>query len=247
MLGGLVYFVGGQVLVETAIKVAIAVGISAGLFIFANKLFDLAYPKWAVFAGVTGAGIGFIPCLLLDGNRALRELPARPWLWALIGVVALGAAGLVLNAPSTIAWKLPLSVVTFAALGVLIGVAMNDSVLPEIDWGKFVLLTAIGIVLAVGWRAWRGKVDTSTTAPAVFTGAAIGAALGGWGCADLGAGTTAQAIVASVVPLTLLGVRIGPQPPAHRQRCVVRSSSAHARGSSSSRRSSSSSPASSFR
>ena len=43
-------------------------------------------------------------------------------------------------------------------------------------------------------------------------GAAIGATLGGWGCADLGDGNTAQAIVASVVPLTLLGIRVGLQP-----------------------------------
>ena len=159
MLGGLVYFVGGQVLLETAIKIAVAVGISAGLFIVANKLFDLAYPRWALFAGLAGAGIGFISFLLLDGNRALRELPARPWLWALIGGVALGVAGLVLNTPSTAARKLPMSVVTFAGLGVLIGLAMNDSVLPEIAWGKFVLLTTIGVVVAVGWRGWRGKGD----------------------------------------------------------------------------------------
>ena len=127
VLGGLVYFVGGQVLVETAIKIAVAVGISAGLFIAANKLFDLAYPRWALFAGLAGAGIGFIAFFVLDANRALRDLPGGPWLWGLIGAVALGAAGLVLNAPSTVAWKLPLSVVTFAALGVLIGLAINES------------------------------------------------------------------------------------------------------------------------
>ena len=44
VLGGLVYFVGGQVLLETAIKIVVAVGVSVGLFIVANKLFDLAYP-----------------------------------------------------------------------------------------------------------------------------------------------------------------------------------------------------------
>ena len=60
---------------ETAIKIAVAVGISAGLFIGANKLFDLAYPRWALFAGLAGAGIGFIAFVVLDGNRALRELP----------------------------------------------------------------------------------------------------------------------------------------------------------------------------
>ncbi len=212
VLGGLVYFVGGQVLLETAIKIAVAVGISIGLFIGANKLFDLAYPRWALFAGLAGAGIGFIAFFLLDGNRALRDLPARPWLWGLIGAVALGAAGLVLNTPSTSAWKLPMSVVTFAALGVLIGVAMNDSVLPEIAWGKFALLTAIGIAVGVGWRALRSKGDARQLPRVALMGAAVGAVLGGWGCADLGDGTTAQAIVASVVPLTLLGIRIGLQP-----------------------------------
>ena len=203
-------------LVETAIKIAVAVGISAGLFIVANKLFDLAYPRWALFAGLAGAGIGFITFFVLDANRALRDLPGGPWLWGLIGAVALGAAGLVLNAPSTVAWKLPLSVVTFAALGVLIGVAINDSTQPELDWGKFALLTAIGLAVAIGWRAWRGKGDARQLPRAALMGAAIGAALGGWGCADLGDGNMAQAIVASVVPLTLLGIRVGLQPPAHR-------------------------------
>ena len=213
MLGGLVYFVGGQVLVETAIKIAVAVGISVGLFIGANKLFDLAYPKWTLFAGLAGAGIGFIAFVVLDGNRVLRDLPARPWLWGLIGAVALGAAGLVLNAPSTSAWKLPMSVVTFAALGVLLGVAMNDSVLPEIDWGKFVLLTAIGVAVAVGWRALRGKGDARQLPRAALMGAADRGGVGRRGAVPTSAtATTAQAIVASVVPLTLLGIRVGLQP-----------------------------------
>ena len=51
-------------------------------------------------------------------------------------------------------------------------------------------------------------------------GAAIGATLGGWGCADLGGGNMAQAIVASVVPLTLLGAPLRPAAPARPPRRV---------------------------
>ena len=105
-----------------------------------------------------------------------------------------------------------MSVVTFAALGVLIGLAINESTQPELAWGKFALLTAIGLAVAIGWRAWRGKGDAAQLPRAALMGAAIGATLGGWGCADLGDGNMAQAIVASVVPLTLLGIRVGLQP-----------------------------------
>ncbi len=78
VLGGLVYFVGGQVLLETAIKIVVAVGISVGLFVVANKLFDLAYPRWALFSGLAGAGIGFITFFVLDANRAAPRPPGRP-------------------------------------------------------------------------------------------------------------------------------------------------------------------------
>ena len=145
-------------LVETALKIAVAVGISAGLFIAANKLFDLAYPRWAVFAGLAGAGIGFIAFFVLDANRALRDLPGGPWLWGLIGAVALGAPAWCCNAPSTIARKLPLSVVTFAALGVLIGVAVDDRPPPEIDWAQVLPCSPpSAVAVARGRRARQGR------------------------------------------------------------------------------------------
>ena len=92
LAGGLVYYVGGRQLGETAFKILVAVGLSAALFIAANKLFDLAYPAWSAFCAACRRAVGFLGFLVLDGNHVLRDLSPRPWMWALIGGVAVGAA-----------------------------------------------------------------------------------------------------------------------------------------------------------
>ncbi len=43
LVGVLVYYVGPREIGETLLKIVVAVGLSAALFVGANKLFDLAY------------------------------------------------------------------------------------------------------------------------------------------------------------------------------------------------------------
>ena len=219
---GLIYYVGGQQLGETALKIIVAVGISGALFVAANKLFDLAFPAWSVFCGVAGATVGFLGFLVLDGNRTLRDLPATPWLWALIGGGALGAAAFLPSAPRQIAARLPVAAATFAGVGILLGLAINERHQPDLNWGKFVLVTVVVTAVAVILRMALSRGDMTRLPRTALLGAAIGSVLGGWGCADIGGGDSGQALIASIVPLALIGVRLGvrPVPTATERRAV---------------------------
>src|SRR5262245_39498829 len=61
-------YVGPSDMVSTLIKVVVAVGVSAALFIAANVLFDQAYPRWTLFNVIIGAVGGFLGYFILEAN-----------------------------------------------------------------------------------------------------------------------------------------------------------------------------------
>jgi len=202
------FYVGAGSMLTTLLKVAIAVGISAAIFVGANLLFDQTYPRWTTFNTAVGAVIGFVTLLVLDGNRVLRELEPRPWLWAVIGGAALGAVMFLLSAPRQQVARLPLAVVGFAAFGALIALAAAESVHPSLDWGKLVIGTVVGAVIVGGISMLR-KRNVALAEKGALVGAAIGWLVGAWGGAELGTGSVGEALVATVVPGALIGLRVG--------------------------------------
>ena len=145
----LVYYVGPRTIGATLFKVVAAVGMSAAFFVAANKLFDLTYTAWTWFCTIAGFAVGFAAFVVLDGNHVLRELPARPWLWGLIGGVVVGGAMFVLAAlgpgdeksASANPLRLTVAVGAFAAIGVLLAVAVTPDEQPALDWSKVLLCT----------------------------------------------------------------------------------------------------------
>lgn len=227
----LLYYVGPRDIAETALKVALAVVLSAALWVGANVLFDQAYHHWSRFNAIIGAVVGFVAYFIAEANGALgtlsdhrfnppgqgvfdditgwstRPLDINGLLWGLIGGAALGAVMFLLSAPRARVARLPLAVAGWAGFGVLTVLALDDDVLPALDWGKLLVTAAVGAVVfgLVGW--WR--LGTAGAPLAALSGVATGWFIGAWGGADIGAGSRGEALLAVAVPAALLGARIG--------------------------------------
>ena len=148
----LLYYVGPRDIAETALKVALAVALTAALWVGANLLFDQAYDHWTRFNTIIGAGLGFVGYFIAESNGSLKTLvdePVRPFgsgvfddvtgwvtrpfdvnslLWGLIGGAALGLVMFLLSAPRQQLARLPLAVVGFTGFGLLTAFALDESV-----------------------------------------------------------------------------------------------------------------------
>jgi alpha-glucoside transport system permease protein len=240
----LLYYVGARDIFQTALQVALAVVLTAALWVGANVLFDQAYDHWARFNTIIGAGLGFISYFIAESNGSLKTLvddPVRPpgqglldditgWvthafdvnslLWGLIGGAALGLAMFLLSAPRQRLARLPLAVVAFTAFGLLTAFALDQSVYPAIGWGQLVLGVVIGAALfgLIGlWRYGAGAAPLS-----VVTGIAVGWFFGAWGGGDIGDGNFGEALVATLGPAVIFGIRFGlaSEPDAQKRRRI---------------------------
>jgi alpha-glucoside transport system permease protein len=240
----LLYYVGPRDMAQTSLKVALAVVVTVALWVGANLLFDQAYDHWTRFNTIIGAALGLVGYFLADSNGSLRTIvdkPVRPFgtglieavtgwstrpfdvnslLWGLIGGAALGLVMFLLSAPRQRVARLPLALVGFTAFGLLTAFALDDSVLPALDWGKLLVCAAGGAVVfgLVGlWRYGRAAAPLS-----VLTGVAVGWLVGAWGGADIGAGGFGEAVVATALPAAAFGVRFGlaPEPDARKRRRI---------------------------
>jgi ABC-type sugar transport system permease subunit len=206
-----VIYIGPGEIVEMLIKIAVALALSTGLFVGANKLFDLTYDRWTLFASIAGSAIGFVTFLILDGNRLLRDLTPRPWAWAVIGGLATGVVMFAISAPRQPGARLPLAIGGFAGLGVLTALAVEASQQPSLDWAKLLGCTAIGVGVGVVVRMLGGRrgLQPRRLANAALLGGALGWLIGAWGGAELSGGTPGEALIATVVPLAAIGLRVG--------------------------------------
>jgi alpha-glucoside transport system permease protein len=240
----LLYYVGPRDIFETALKVALAVAATAAVWVGANLLFDQAYDHWARFNTIIGAGLGFLGYFIAESNGSLKTLlddPVRPvgtdlfdditgWvtgsfdmnslLWGLIGGAALGLVMFLLSAPRQQLARLPLAVIGFTAFGLLTVFALDDSVYPGIGWGQLALGVVIGAVVFGLIGLWR--YGAAAAPLSVITGIAIGWLLGAWGGGDIGDGNFGEAVVATVVPAAIFGLRFGlaAEPDAQKRRRI---------------------------
>lgn len=227
----LLYYVGPRDIAETALKVVLAVALTAALWVGANVLFDQAYDHWSRFNAVVGVVVGFIGYFLAEANGALgtltdhrfnppgqgvfdditgwstRPLDINGLLWGLIGGGVLGVVMFLLSAPRARLARLPLAVAGWTAFGAVTTLAVDDSVLPALDWGKLLVSAAVAAAVFGLIGLWRLG---ATAAPlAALTGLAIGWFVGAWAGADIGGGSRGEAVLATVVPMVIFGLRVG--------------------------------------
>jgi alpha-glucoside transport system permease protein len=227
----LLYYVGPRDIFQTALQVVAAVVLTGALWVGANLLFDQAYDHWTRFNTIIGAGLGFVGYFIAESNGSLRTLvddPVRPpgqdlfddisgWvtsafdvnslLWGLIGGAALGLVMFLLSVPRQQLARLPLAVVGFTAFGFLTAFALDESVYPGMDWAQLAIGALVGAVVIGLIGLWR--YGAASAPLSVITGIAVGWLIGAWGGGDIGDGNFGEAVLATVVPAAIFGVRFG--------------------------------------
>ena len=140
---------------STARGIVVSILLSGLLFIGANKLFDLAPTRWALFRALMGGGGALAVFLLLWGNRAIDQPALRTFIAVLVGA----AGGYLLGVAEGRWRRLLIGAGAGAALGVLAATGMRTVILRfELEEGIFDLwpalpdlnFRALAIMTAVG-------------------------------------------------------------------------------------------------
>ncbi|WP_420611440.1 hypothetical protein [Candidatus Spongiisocius sp.] len=120
----------------TAAGVVVSILASGLIFIAANKLFDLAPERWAVFTTLVGAAVSFTGFAMLWGNRVIDDPVLRT-----VAATALGAvAGYLLGTVERPLERLAIGAAAGAALGALAASGMRAVILVfELERGTFEL------------------------------------------------------------------------------------------------------------
>lgn len=197
--------------------VALAVGIIGATWVGLNKLVDLARLQWPVFAGLTAALIAAGFFAILRGNTALYALftERNPLAlfsgtgfyghveWPLTGAVIWGVAVAAISALAKGPRRIAVGVAAGLVTGWLIGGYLKPWVRPELEWVELILFTALFAAVGRAFK-WRDP----NWQPRVLVGAAVGWTWAAWFTSDFG-GSGFDARLAAIVPLVLLGARLG--------------------------------------
>ena len=191
------------------ISVAVAVTLSAVLFVSANRLLDQAARRWILFTGLVGTIVGALLGLILVGNKSIGFLIGVSGSRAdrsslLVPVFALTGLGFGLLVGSIVGRiRIPLLVAAGVGTGALTGAFLRVESLPSIEPLTLLVSTVAGAaVFGLGAR-WRKR----PVVRAVTTGAAFGWLIGSFGFPDLGGGTVVQGLVGTVGIGALVGLR----------------------------------------
>lgn len=206
-------------IVETLIGVVVAIGVSAGIFVGANKWFDQARVHWSRFAAITGAVLGVILSGLLVGNRIMQWRTSTAE-----DATDLSPALVVLVATLFAVWGSLLAtskarnrrLVIGASGGVVIALVMAAFIRP-LAWPAMQIVPLIVWPVAIaalgaGLAALRKK----DLVKGALTGATFGWFAGAFLVPSLGRGTQAEILMGLAVLGLGIGVRLGMNEPTDR-------------------------------
>lgn len=204
--------------VITAVGIIATVGLSALVFVGANKLFDLTETRFAVFNAAIGAVAAFGAFGLLWANR----ITVSPIVVTIIGVVLGAATGYALGVFEAGPRRLITGLVGGLAMGLLLGFTVRSFFWPSIDPLAAVIGLAIGG--ALGYLNWLAARNRYNLRPLLFLWLGVGWLLGAWLATDFKVtlaggslsgstvGTQAEAIIVATVLGLLVGAWIGTVP-----------------------------------
>lgn len=202
---------------STIWTVVLAVTLIGGLWVVLNFLTDRAKTDWRLFASVMGAILAAGFFAIVRGNQGLYALfteqdplalfSGTGFLghveWPLTGAVIWGGA---LAAITTLPkGSVRIAVGTGAGIltGWLIGANLKPWVRPQLEWSELIVFALVGATIGAASR-WRSK----NWIPGIAIGAAIGWTWAAFFTSNFG-GSESDAQLAAIVPLILLGARLG--------------------------------------
>ncbi len=208
---------------STVIGVLVAIFVSAGIFVAANKWFDVARTNWPAFTATTGAVTGTLFGVLLIGNRLVGLITStadRSW-WLLPVIAGAGAAtGYAYGRIERPMVKLAACVGGGLVMGAVIGVFFRSGGFPRMQ-STPLILWPLGLA-AVGFSI--SKLRSRSPMGGILLGATFGWFMGAWLIPASGGGTIGEAILGSTVLGALAGAWLGARPlAAYRQRIEVES------------------------
>ncbi|MCL1594268.1 MAG: sugar ABC transporter permease [Actinomycetia bacterium] len=192
--------------IATVIGIVVAVGVSAIVFVGANKLFDLAPRRWSIFSTLIGGASSLAIFGLLWGNRLIDQ----PVTVTAIATVVGALTGYALSRTSDQNAHLAIGAVAGVLLGVLAGASIKPQWRPGIDAIALVLSVVLFLAVGVGIRSLR-NTNSNMLRPVLLWGS-IGWIIGAFLYPDLGTGTVAWTVIASVFAGGLLGGWVGTFP-----------------------------------
>lgn len=191
--------------IVTAVGIVAAVGLSALVFIGANKLFDQAEKRYVLFSAAVGGLLAAIAFGLLWGNQLIVSPVVVTVVAAAIGAGTGAGLGLV-KAPGP---RLGIGIAGGLALGILLGSSARSLVWPSIEPVPAIVGLLVGAVL--GALIWVATGRRHRIVRPLLFGLSIGWLFGGWLAADF-TGSKAEMFVVAAVLGALVGGWVGVRP-----------------------------------
>jgi ABC-type sugar transport system permease subunit len=193
---------------STLVTVLVAVGSSALIWVGANLVFNQVRHQWRRFTAIASAAIGFVIGILFSGNRLTTGSTGgfAHWVWLpVVLAVVFAATGIILESTNNVRQRQLIGGAAGVIIGGGLGVLVRGRWQPHLDIVALFVWTAIGVVVVAGINALRKR----SLVTGALVGAALGSIIGGWGSAEIGKGTSTAAIIATLIPGLLLGLRLG--------------------------------------
>lgn len=179
-----------------------AIGLSALLFIGANRLFDLIVDRWRAYLGLLGALTGAVFFAVLSGNRVLDGSGA---LWVLVGAALVATMAVAPDLVSDRRLRPLVGGAVGMAVGLVVAVALDASVRPTVTASDLIAPVGVAVACYMVVAARRGRIRPG----GLLAAAGIGLTAGSWLLADVGGGSNGSLAISVLVPFGLFGSSLG--------------------------------------
>ncbi len=179
-----------------------AIGLSALLFIGANRLFDLIVDRWRAYLGLLGALTGAVFFAVLSGNRVLDGSGA---LWVLVGAALVATMAVAPDLVSDRRLRPLVGGAAGMAVGLVVAVALDASVRPTVTASDLIAPVGVAVACYMVVAARRGRIRPG----GLLAAAGIGLTAGSWLLADVGGGSNGSLAISVLVPFGLFGSSLG--------------------------------------